>query len=334
MNSYETPPVSVPGAPGPARLSRFALNLGVAAALLSGCSRSQSSIGLPGLVPQGRTHVTHPASGQSWMLPEAKARNLLYVSSPDANEVSVFTYPGGKPVGTLAGFDEPLGLCSDANGNVWVTNADINNGYGYLVEYAHGGTKPIAMLQDPNNAPQACSVDATTGNLAVANISVGTSQNIAIYSGAQGNPTFYSTVGFVQDPQTITYDGSGNLYFAAWRKNRAWLPKGGSSVERFSLNPLSDGWFAWDGKYLAVGEAIVTRYKLTGSKGTKDGPKVSLNDVQVRGQFWIHGSRIVIATQSQGNIYVYSYPRGGDPTNTISGLDDPYGVTVSVGPSR
>ena len=295
----------------------FALTGGVAAVLLSGCAQSESPI------------VT-PAARDRSGLREAKTKNLLYVSSPNTGEVYVFTYPGGKAMGTLSGFDQPMGLCSDTHGNVWVTNADINNGYGYLVEYAHGGSKPIATLQDPNNAPQACSVDATTGNLAVANIPVGTTQNIAIYRGAQGNPTFYSTVGYVQDPQTIAYDGSGNLYFAAWRKNRAWLPEGSSSVQRFNLNPRSDGWFAWDGAYLAVGEAIVTRYQVAGSKGSRVGLKVTLNDIHVRGQFWIQGSRIAIATQSQGNVYVYDYPQGGNPTETISGLDDPYGVTVSL----
>lgn len=312
---------------------RTAVNVMAAAALLSGCGGSGSPMDSSGMMPQGRTHGTRPALEQSWMLP-AKTEALLYVSSPDANDVYVFTYPGGKSVGTLSGFDEPEGLCSDTKGNVWIANADIENGYGYLTEFAHGGTKPIATLQDPQNAPQACSVDPTTGNLAVANISVGTTQNIAVYAGARGNPTFYSTVGFVQDPQTIAYDSSGNLYFAAWRKSRAWLPKGSSSVGRLKLNPLSDGWFAWDGTDLAVGESVLTRYQISGSKGTKIGPKVMLSDVHVRGQFWIQDSGLVIATQSQGNVYVFNYPQGGNPTNTISGLDDPYGVTVSVGSSR
>jgi hypothetical protein len=270
------------------------------------------------------------------MSPLAKHKDLLYVSSPADNSISVFTYPGGKPVGTLTGFVDPLGLCSDKSGDVWVSNADYYNGYGTMIEYAHGGSEPIATLEDYGSSPQACSVDPSTGNLAVADLAAGSAENVAIWAGAQGSPTYYSTVGVVEDPATITYDASGDVYFAAWRDHRGWLAKGSSSVSRFTTNPERDGWFAWDGKYLAVGESVVWRYEVSGSKGKKTGPGIDLNGVNARGQFWMQGSKLSIATPGagsqggQGHVYIYDYPQGGNPTKTISGLDQPYGVTVSV----
>ena len=65
----------------------------------------------------------------------------------------------------MTGFNDASGACSDANGNVWITNA-FQDSYagGTLVEYAHGGTAPIATLEDQGYfVPVACSVDPRTG---------------------------------------------------------------------------------------------------------------------------------------------------------------------------
>ncbi len=111
-------------------------------------------------------------------VPAARNIDLLYVSKYD--DVDVFSYPAGKRVGTLTGFQSPGGLCVDKAGDVFVTNFGASN----IVEYAHGGTKPIATLSDPYQEPDDCSVDPTTGNLAVANIG----GSVSIYEGARGHP--------------------------------------------------------------------------------------------------------------------------------------------------
>src|SRR6202042_651602 len=119
----------------------------------------------------------HAARGKSWMKPGTSGGDLVYISSY-ANAVYVYSYPAGPLVGTLTGFNNPIGLCSDAKGNVWVTNASGGN----IVEYAHGGTSPIATLQDSGQTPEDCAVDPTTGNLAVADLY----SNAAIYTNDQG----------------------------------------------------------------------------------------------------------------------------------------------------
>ena len=51
--------------------SRYALAMGVAAALLAGYGGLQPPIGIPGAVPQSRATATHADRARSWMLPEA-----------------------------------------------------------------------------------------------------------------------------------------------------------------------------------------------------------------------------------------------------------------------
>src|SRR5580700_3757619 len=53
----------------------------------------------------------------SWVLPEARSQNLLYVSG-NSGYVYIFSFPKGKLVGTLTGFQEVAGVCADAAGNV------------------------------------------------------------------------------------------------------------------------------------------------------------------------------------------------------------------------
>jgi hypothetical protein len=279
----------------------------------------------------GAASAIHTTHGKSWMKPGTSSGELVYVSSPTTDDVYVFAYPSGQLVGTLTGFSDPTGLCSDANGNVWVSNVD----QGTLVEYAHGGTSVIATLDD-DGRPENCSVDPTTGNLAVANFGY----SIAVYQDAQGMPTYYSTDGLISFIYAITYDGSGNVYVAGFRRHSGWLPKGSSKVAKFELipNPRSHGSFEWDGQYLAVltktktPEDQVTRYKLSAHMGKMVG-SAPLNLLSHDAQFWIHDSGLVAADADAGNVYFYKYPAGGRPTHTIAGLEDPLGVTISVAPS-
>jgi hypothetical protein len=85
------------------RFNRCTFTLGIAAATFAGCGASQPPIGAPGAIPQQSAIAAHAERGKSWMLPEAKTEDLLYVSSNDQGAVYVYTYPEGKIVGTLSG---------------------------------------------------------------------------------------------------------------------------------------------------------------------------------------------------------------------------------------
>jgi hypothetical protein len=151
--------------------------------------------------------------GKSWMLPEAKSQDLLYVVRGGEGTVSVFTFPKGKPVGALSNIPGAFGICSDTTGDVFVVARENDEIY----EFAHGGTKPIATLDDFGNDANGCAVDPASGNLAVAGgLKAGPLKddaNVAVYQHARGSPTLYKS----SAPQFTfcTYDSQGNVFMGA-----------------------------------------------------------------------------------------------------------------------
>ncbi|MGC2408360.1 MAG: hypothetical protein WA431_18295, partial [Candidatus Cybelea sp.] len=191
-----------------------ALTISLAAALLVGCGASQSPIGAPGAMPQSGATATDDRDG-SWMSPQAKSDDLLYVSGwccYSHDDIYVFSYPDGQLVGMLGNLDVPTGLCTDKLGDIYVAEQDAQ----LILEYAHGGIKPIKTLTADNGAPVTCSIDPTTGNLAVADeigySSVGCCSGfIAIYANASGLPMKY-TAPNIYYYDSCVYDDRGNLY--------------------------------------------------------------------------------------------------------------------------
>ena len=79
----------------------------------------------------------------TWMAAGAKRGTLMYVSNANDGTVSVLSYPRGDLVGTLTGFKEPYGLCSDAAGDVWIVDDETAT----ITEYAHGAASPEATVE-------------------------------------------------------------------------------------------------------------------------------------------------------------------------------------------
>ncbi len=264
-------------------------------------------------------------------LPKVK-RALLYISSQTKASVYLYDYPKGRLVRTIVGFYAPAGLCSDANGDVWVTDTDTYTGTGYLDEYAPGGKSPIATLEDPGNSPRACAVDPSSGNLAVAD----SQNNIAIYPGAQAPPVYYATTGFVERPSSITYDMAGNAYFAGASRPVAWLPVGASEVMSFSMkpSPRNVGPLRWDGQYLTlltwIGEhSEVWRYELL------DGSAKRVSRIEVdccMGDYAIGDSILAATLPAFNSASVTRYPAGGKAFLGIANVEDPSGIAISTSP--
>ncbi len=161
-----------------------ALGFYTGAAILAGCGGPQAGIEAPSVALQtnsaaaltpvasrlvaatmarnvvGPTHTDHL---KSWMSSDARnIKKLLYTSDLSTNDVYVYNYQTGKVVGTLTGFNEPYGQCVDKKGEVWITNFEAAS----VVEYAHGRAQPIKTL-NTDGSSDGCSIDPTTGNLAV-----------------------------------------------------------------------------------------------------------------------------------------------------------------------
>ncbi len=265
------------------------------------------------------------------MQPQTSSENLLYVSSPKTNDVYVYSYPGGSLVGTLTGFENILGACSDSEGDVWITNSySPSTGNGYLLEYAHGGTSPVATLQD-SSSPRDCSWDPTTGNLAVADYY----GNIALYPHASGSPTYISTPG-ISNINYIGYDGFGNAYFDGYKrdKNKSWIPAGSSTSMNFKAQKWPSGCIGWDGTYVTAfsGKAIL-QYRFNNGRAGKPAGTVKLNGVDAAGCFTFATSSVVVTQEAAGKVELFHYPQGGNPTVTISGVSDPFGIAYSAAAS-
>jgi hypothetical protein len=333
-------------------LTRDALVIGTAAAMLAGCGGSQPPIGAPGAMAQTSALATHADRGKSWMLleakriarhdragswmsPAAKHESLLYVSDT-RTKVYVYSYPKGDLVGTLTGFDGPLGECVDSKGDVWVVEYSSND----IVEYAHGGTQAIATLTTPVRS-YGCSVDASSGNLAVAG------SELAVYTDATGEPATYSDSDFPEYTY-CTYDGSGDLFAdnVGQTLGIAELPSGSSQLKTITLNEnLGPGSMQWDGSYVAVEGSVVKyaaggplgplqvyRVSVSGSTGTIVGETLLKTNVDKNkfwgAQLWISGD-VIVGVDSYRRprspaILSWRYPKGGLATRAIyptSGFD-------------
>jgi len=318
--------------------SRCALS-GVAAAMLAGCGGSQPPIGAPGAVRQSSAIATHADRGKSWMLPEAKSQDLLYVVRNSANEVSVYTYPKGKSVGTLSDIPGALGICSDIGGDVFVVATESQQIY----EFAHGGSSPIATLDDSGNNPNGCAIDPSSGNLAVTG-GLGLA-NAAIYQNAQGSPTVYTDT-FAAAFTYCTYDSQSNLFIGA--ENLFELPKGGNSFVEIPItggpSETSPPGIQWDGNYIALQETSSSKHgptkifqvSISGSSASV----VNEIDLSSRlnknpnlgAQFWINGGTIVSPESMNKNVGLWRYPKGGKAYHTVKVPED--GLLTALTVSR
>jgi hypothetical protein len=281
------------------------------------------------------------------MSPWAKETDLLYVSSNIGNgSVYVYSFQRGRPVGTLTGFLGPSGECVDKVGDVFITNysdADI-------LEYAHGGTEPIATLEDqPYSNPIDCSIDPTSGDLAVANDFGGSGDgNVVIFPHAGGAPQYYS------DPTLFSvnacaYDDAGDL-FVDGMDNTLRFALAELSKDRAAFRAISvpkdrkyyDFPIQWDGRYLAVGYGadvnVMRRLRITGSKADIAG-SVTLTDgysvdyfsiVRSPGTRGPTGAKLVGPEYNSGNAKIWNYPAGGMSVRTIGGAGVPVGTAVSL----
>ncbi len=307
------------------RFALCGLSICFAASVLASCAASTSS-------PAASLASAGRASGRSWMSPEASGDALLYVTDY-FEDVSVLSYPSGKVVGSLTGVERPIGVCADANGNVFVTAY-----YAQAVfEYAHGGTTPIARLPDFGYHPSGCAIDPVTGNLAVANTNAmdGSSGNVAIYSGAAGKPAYYATNG-VDSFSWCAYDGSGTLFVNG--SVLAQLRPGSGALTPIALSVSGDG-LQWDGTDLAMidrASKALYRISINGSSGSVVG-KMRFKGLifGVGSDFVLNdGKALVPFSNFHGDltkIGLWKYPKSGQHGRSFkAGNGNIYAVALSL----
>jgi hypothetical protein len=304
---------------------------------VQGTPAQQRSRGVLSAFPGATTPATM-TQGKSWMSPDAKKSSLLYVADESANVVDVFSYPQGKPQGTLSGFNLPSAVCSNKAGDVYVAN-----GNGTSVDvFAHGGTSPLRVLTLPGFPELSCSVDAKSGDFAIGVLLNAGGSEIAVFKGGKGTAKTFTPAGQYGLPG-CAYDPKGDLYCDAYPNSEDnyllfELPKGKSTLSTIAVSGASGlvaGPMQWDGKGLAFGpgaESTIYQIGLTKSGGSITGSTV-LNGAGNVWQFWIDGKKLIAPTYggTAGAIVGYfKYPAGGSATKTITGFSQPDGAAVST----
>jgi hypothetical protein len=330
--------------------TRMTLAVALAALMLAGCGSSlaapatAASAGAAlqrGSIASIALGVTagavRPQNRRSWMTPDAKKKQLLYVSDSRNWDVAVYDYNTGKQVGLLStDLDYPQGMCVDQHGNIWIANSGAYN----LLEFAHGGTTPIATLDDNSYEPVSCSVNPKNGDLAVGNILYfreGLAGNVTVFEGAHGAGTLYS-VDAIYAYYFVGYDNQGNLFFDGTdskpgtngKFKYAELPLGSSKAKPITLSGGSvsfPGNVQWDGREMTVGDqsnAVI--YQTSGGRITGSTPLTGSSDVV---QFFIEGKTVVGPDAGNASVEFFHYPAGGSAYETLTGLSEPVGAVIS-----
>jgi NHL repeat len=302
------------------------LGVGIAAILIAGCQGA-------GVAPHpdSRLDVRSFRSAGSWMSPSTKQRPLIYTIYQ--NHVYVYTY-SGKQMGFLSGFSEPNGLCSDPQGDVYVTD----EGTDLIYEYARDGTLPINVIDDSGEYPISCAVDPLTGDLAVTNAR---NPNVLIYPpGTFTVPTAY-TASNMEGYAYCGYDSAGNLYVDGYGEKSSFqlaeLPVGDDAMVPLPIQGLNTkdhgaGALQWDGQYVAFEDTVrrvIYRIAVVGSQASIAGtlrPKGMSRGYEA--QFSIQG-KFLILPLTYGRMAFYKYPQGGRPAKGfISNVGDTIAVSL------
>jgi hypothetical protein len=354
--------------------SKYILGIFAAAGILAGCSGSQSSLGPSGSgigsdvkgVPSAQLlqrmsiaahpvlRDAHPNRSKSWMSPDVlpdrhhHKKKLLYISSFYSSEVDVYDYKSLKLKGTITGFEDPQGECTDKKGDVWVANTDASD----VLEYKRGATSPSATLEDTGYYPVGCAINPKTGDLAVSNIFSTEDEdgNVVIFPKATGAGTAYTVPGLAED-FFCGYDNKGNLFVdghpVLFGSGFAFaeLPAGSSDFEAITLNQSIEfpGGVGYDGEYVTVDDQednnTVYQFTISGTSGTKEGsssfsgPSDMLGYSFVKQQYNGKQSNILVGPDGSGETtYIFHYPAGGESIRSVEdGLDDNSGSAVMDG---
>ncbi|HEY2553890.1 MAG TPA: hypothetical protein VGI15_01465 [Candidatus Cybelea sp.] len=262
-----------------------------------------------------------------------RVKNLLYVTDGGNDDVLMFGYPTLKPLGTVGNTGDAQGVCSDANGNVWVVPATSPR----ITEYAHGLHKPKATLSDAGAPyPLACSVDPTTGNLAMTNVGGPSGGgNVFIWANAKGSATKISdsAMSYVY---FCGYDASGNLWVDGLDSQYdfvfAELPAGGQNLQTIALAGVAfPGGIEWDGTDIAIGDqqaSVIDQISVSGSTATIIGTTPLMGSCDVE-QFAVLKGKLFAPDVCAGDGNLYAYPAGGASLKTVNNLQYPVAAAIS-----
>jgi hypothetical protein len=206
--------------------------------------------------PAGFLPVQRVDRQKSWIDPQwrsalrnaHKKTKLLWVADLGYAAVEAYNYKTGALIGEVTGFSYPYGLCSDTNGNVYVSDFSLEEGFEIQAR-----TFKIINSWPTGGEAIGCSV-SNRGDVAFTNFYPG---GVVIFPGGGPTGRTYSGPGY---DWPAGYDPSGNLFVECnyvspcSNPSLAELPAGGSSWIFLNVSPGLKFPTAvqWDGKYLVL----------------------------------------------------------------------------------
>lgn len=305
------------------RHSCYATAILAAAAACAGCANPASPV---------------PSVGSAIRNAGKSAGALLYISDMVSGSVSFYSYPGLAFKGKISGFKDPGPLCTDPRtGDVWVVSGF--NSY-KLSEFAHGATKPTRTIKFApfDDLLPGCAVNPTNGDLAVTELTeYDDAGALIIFRNGTGKPISYQSRNMFFY-EFVAYDAAGNAFVdgssGGDRVTLDELPNGRNTFvnvtpHHWELRPPREGGVQYDGTDVVVGELKHGHlYRIVDR--TVVGTTKILGTCEVR-QFAIDASVLIApnACHSHGEVLLYNYPGGGNPTTKLTGFRSPYAVTIS-----
>jgi hypothetical protein len=319
----------------------------VSAALLAGCSGSQSPLAPSNGVDAVRSSLTPPYLGLPSALlrrgaPPAGARKkavvtpdnerhetLAYIGNFESGEIEEFRFPKGELLNNPIPISGGGGMCSRTyRGDFWV----VDSGSETVNEYKAGGSQVLKTLAVTAGDPAGCAISKSNDDLAVSLVTGG----IVIFKHASGSGTPVSDG--LLETYFIGYDGSGDLFADGFTSSDKFgfveMPAGSSTFHSVSLPNTVEfpGNVQWDGTYMTVEDQeanAIYRYSVSGSTATLEGT-VELSDASdcVGGDIF-KGKYFLCPDAGDDDVKVYAYPAGGAPIDTWTGFfDEPIGSIV------
>jgi hypothetical protein len=262
----------------------------------------------------------------------------MFITDFEANAVQMFDFPSDAYIGQLSpppeGFSAPAGACSDAKGNVYVTNSLKEA----IDEFTHSG-KYVKTLHDKDEEPIDCAVDPASGKLAVSNITTtsGGPGDIAIYSPVKDDRTVHADPG-IQQMLYIGFRGNTGVLYIDGQVNRLGFYYASLSDGEFTNIKITGGNIGYPG-------SVVYSDK-TGLMNVGDQSNKVLYHVSPAGhitgatqllysgdiiQGTIKGPSFIGPDVGTYGVETYAYPQGGNAQSKIYGyFKEPFGSAIST----
>jgi hypothetical protein len=366
------------------RISRsrsYALSVLAAAALLAGCNGNGGSQA-SGLTPSSGANAAtllhdpnpqvvdastlsdtfagvtwsgnpHPDRNLSWVSPDVqRAPRLLFVSDVETDDVYIFTMPDMTLKGTITGFNQPQGECSDRHGNIYVADTQAKQ----VEEFSRTGTL-LNTYVDKYGYPVGCAINPVNGDIAITNIRGfhHAPGQVLVFSSPSAKPTVltnHKQYSYYFDG----YDPYGHLWVDGRDARKAFIlssctPSRCHTVKlsggkiyfpgAVQADPKLYSWVVFD--QLCGGKSAACSYwvanggmlgQATDYRHYKGGAVCDLIQgvIAAYGKKYTAGADYPSKSCRKGDSYEarWQYPDGGTPTNYTTSVSGPVGAAVST----